>query len=120
MYFEIGGLDNPDMRPEFDPRKTSDILTEFHHLLLPKEFKQIQKNFKAQVKVILKEALSQQDVNSHTPLHIASFFGDFKAARYMVELGAVPTSQEYTERPLEVSKDKFARSVLQNLNDAAF
>jgi hypothetical protein len=36
----------------------------------------------------------------------------------MVDLGA--ESQAATaERPLEVSKDKFARSVLQNLNDAA-
>ena len=38
----------------------------------------------------------------------------------MVDLGAEPTSAEYKDRPLEVSKDKFSRSVLQNLNDAAF
>jgi hypothetical protein len=120
MYFEIGGLDNPDMRPEFDPRKTTDLLQEFQHLLEPKEFYQTSKNFKAGIRAILKEALSQQDVNQHTPLHIASYFGDFKAARYMVELGAEPTSADFSERPLEVSKDKFARSVLQNLNDAAF
>jgi hypothetical protein len=46
LYFEIGGLDDPDQRPAFDPRKTNDLLREFEHLLLPKEFKQIQKNFK--------------------------------------------------------------------------
>jgi len=38
----------------------------------------------------------------------------------MVDLGAEPTSTDFAERPLEVSKDKFARSVLQNLNDAAY
>ena len=38
----------------------------------------------------------------------------------MVDLGAEPTSVEYKDRPLEVSKDNFSRSVLQNLNDAAF
>jgi len=37
----------------------------------------------------------------------------------MVSLGAEPISEQYNERPLEVSKDKFSRSVLQNLNDAA-
>jgi ankyrin repeat protein len=37
----------------------------------------------------------------------------------MVDLGAESTSIQFSERPLEVSKDKFARSVLQNLNDAA-
>jgi len=52
------------------------------------------------------------DINGHTPLHIASYFGDFKSARYMVDLGATPMSENYQTRPLEVSKDKFARSVL--------
>jgi ankyrin repeat protein len=46
MYFEIGGLDDPDQRPAFDPRKTHDLIDEFEHLLLPKEFKHIKKNFK--------------------------------------------------------------------------
>lgn len=118
MYFEIGGLDDPEQRPAFDPRKTHDLLREFEHLLLPREFAQIKKNFKAQVAALLKQALDMQDNNQHTPLHIASYFGDFKQSRLMVDLGA--ESQAATaERPLEVSKDKFARSVLQNLNDAA-
>ena len=95
------------------------MLKEFEHLLLPKEFRQIQKNFKHQIALLLKEALNQQDVNKHSPLHIASYFGDFKASRYMVDHGADSTSIQFSERPLEVSKDKFARSVLQNLNDAA-
>lgn len=39
----------------------------------------------------------------------------------MVDLGAIPLEQQtQKDRPLEVSKDKFSRSVLQNLNDAAF
>jgi hypothetical protein len=37
----------------------------------------------------------------------------------MVDLGAVSSNPLFNERPLEVSKDKFSRSVLQNLNDAA-
>jgi hypothetical protein len=38
----------------------------------------------------------------------------------MVDLGADRVNSTFTKRPLEVSKDKFARNVLQNLNDAAF
>ena len=38
----------------------------------------------------------------------------------MIHLGADPNSAAFAERPLEVGKDKFVRSVLQNLNDAAF
>ncbi len=33
--------------------------------------------------------------------------------------GAEPTSAAFAERPLNVSKDKFTRNVLQNLNKAA-
>ena len=53
-----------------------------------------------------------QDSNQFTPLHIASYYGDFKSSRFMVEMGADPVSVNYRERPLEVSKDKFARGVL--------
>ena len=60
-----------------------------------------------------------QDENKHSPLHISSFFGDFKASRMMVKAGAEASSAAYVKRPLEVGKDKFARGVLQNLNKAA-
>lgn len=118
-YFEIGGLDDPDQRPAFDPRKTNGLLAEFEHLLLPKEFNRIVKHFKLNLASLIKQVLHQQDSNNHTPLHIASYYGDFKASRFIVDLGAHPTHNSFKERPLEVSKDKFARSVLQNLNDAA-
>ena len=38
----------------------------------------------------------------------------------MIKFGADPNSPAFSERPLEVSKDKFARAILQNLNDAAY
>lgn len=37
----------------------------------------------------------------------------------MTSKGAEPSSAGYAVRPLEVGKDKFTRSVLQNLNKAA-
>ena len=68
----------------------------------------------------MKEILDKLDENYHSPLHIASYYGDFKASRFMIKLGADPNSKAFSERPLEVGKDKFTRSVLTNLNDAAF
>lgn len=50
---------------------------------------------------------------------MASYFGDYKASRLMVKKGAEPTSAAFAERPLNLSKDKFTRDVLQNLNQAA-
>ena len=37
----------------------------------------------------------------------------------MVDYGAESVSQHFSERPLEISKDKYSRDVLQSLNDAA-
>jgi ankyrin repeat protein len=56
--------------------------------------------------------LNSQDTNNHTPLHIASYYGDFKASRLFKKYGATADSAATAERPLEVGKDKFARSVL--------
>ena len=118
-YFEIGSLDSSEGRCPFDPRKSSLIIREFEHLLDEVEFGNIMKDFKLRVRNLLSDALNQQDTNTHTPLHIASYFGDFKSSRLMVELGAKSTAKHFNERPLEISKDKFSRDVLQNLNDAA-
>ncbi len=78
------------------------------------------KDFNYQVKLLLKEVLDRQDNNHHSPLHVASYYGDFKASRFMIKLGADPNSAAFAERPLEVGKDKFVRSVMQTLNDAAY
>lgn len=50
---------------------------------------------------------------------MASYFGEYKASRLLIKKGADSTSAAFAERPLNVSKDKFARDVLQNLNRAA-
>jgi ankyrin repeat protein len=71
------------------------------------------KEFKQQVKVgLLRKALNTPDKNGHTPLHIASYFGDFKSQKFMVDLGAVSNPKNCEQRPLEIGKDKFARGVL--------
>jgi ankyrin repeat protein len=59
------------------------------------------------------------DKNLQSPLHVSSYFGDFKASRVLTARGAEPAPPAYAVRPLEVGKDKFTRSVLQNLNKAA-
>ena len=87
----------------------SEVLKEFEHLLAPKDYNRIKKEFKAQIKLLLKEVLNSQDKNYHTPLHISSFFGDFKASTLFTQFGANAASAATAEAPLEVSKDKFAR-----------
>lgn len=54
-----------------------------------------------------------------SPLHISSYFGVFKVSNVLKNKGAEPTSAAFAERPLNVSKDKYTRNVIQNLNQAA-
>jgi ankyrin repeat protein len=56
--------------------------------------------------------LNIQDSNYHTPLHISSYFGDFKASRLFTLHGADPASEANAEAPLKIAKDKFTRDVL--------
>ena len=58
LFFEVGGLDDPQMRAPFDPRKTTGVLAEFEHLLHPREFAQIKKDFKVRLSNVQKEALN--------------------------------------------------------------
>jgi len=90
LYFEIAALDRADHKTPIDPRKSACLIAEFEHLLDPKDFSRIIRQFKADVQELIKGALAQTDINSHTPLHIASYVGDFKTARLFVDLGADP------------------------------
>ncbi len=119
LFFELQLLETQEER-KFDPRKYVGILAEFKHLMDPNEYNSIAKDFNYQVKLLIKEVLDKQDCNYHSPMHVASYFGDFKATRFMIKHGADPNSPAFAERPLEVGKDKFVRGVLQNLNDAAY
>jgi len=117
-FFELQMLETSEER-KLDPRKYNNVLGEFKHLLAPKQYNLIVKDFYQNIKELKKIVLTTQDQNYQSPLHVASYFGDFKAARHMVELGADSNSAAYAERPLNVCRDKFVRGVLQNLNDAA-
>jgi len=118
LFFQLQELENRE-EARFDPRKYKDVLGEFKHLLSANDYSRIIKEFKHQVRLLLKEVLNSQDINYHTPLHISSYYGDFKASRLFTHHGANSSSAATAEAPLEVGKDKYSRGVLQNLNDAA-
>jgi len=117
LFFQVQGFEMGD--EVFDPRKSSEVLKEFRQLMNPRDYNQICSEFKQQVKLLLREVLNQQDVNYHSPLHIASYFGSFQAARTIVKLGCEPHSAAFPQNALEIGKDKYTRQVLQNLNKAA-
>lgn len=111
LFFQLQELEGKE-DSSFDPRKYKDVLSEFKHLLSEADYKRIIKEFNHQAKLLLKEVLNCQDINYHTPLHISSYFGDFKASRIFTKLGANASSAATAEEPLELGKDKFTRDVL--------
>ena len=61
------------------------------------------------------------DKDDHTPLHAAAYFGNYAMVRHFLKLGADPDARDSQGRnPLDVSKDKFCRNVLSNLNEVAY
>lgn len=91
-YFQdLQMVENEDDR-KFDARKYNNILTEFKHLMSKREYNLILKDFKQNAKTLIKQTLETQNLNNQSPLHVASYFGDFKATRHMVNLGADATS----------------------------
>lgn len=118
IFFQVMELESCK-DAHFDPRKYKDVLNEFRHLLSVSDFNRIVQEFNHQVKLLLKEVLNQQDRNSHTPLHLASYFGNFHSSRLFTKLGADASSHATAQAPLELAKDKFSRDVLQTLNGAA-
>lgn len=117
LFTQVQGFELPE--ETFDPRRSANVLTEFKQLMRPDEFNFICKEFRQKVKLLLKEVLNQQDANMQSPLHISSYFGVFKVSNVLKLKGAEPTSAAFAERPLNVSKDKYTRNVIQNLNMAA-
>ena len=79
------------------------------------------REFKQRTNELLAEVMDFVDVNGHTPLHIASYFGDFKTSRLFTMKGANPLFETANgkETCLAVGKDKYSRGVIQTLNDAA-
>jgi hypothetical protein len=111
LFFQVQDLESKE-EAKFDPRKYKNVLSEFKHLLSPADFNRVLKDFRLQVKLLLKEVLNSQDINYFTPLHIASYFGDFKQSRLFTQLGADAHSEANAEAPLTVAKDSFTRGVL--------
>lgn len=117
LYFQLQGLESSE--DSFDPRRSNNILKDFKDLISEQDYNSVVRDFKQQVKLLLKEVLNQQDANYHSPLHVASYFGAFQTSRLLTKFGAEPQSAAFATKPLELGKDKYTRNVLQNLNKAA-
>lgn len=109
-----------DSIKQLDPRKHFEVLKEFKHLLDPKVYNRILKNYNKERENIIKEALNTQDVNDQTPLHIVSRRGNYVLVRYFLRVGADANIRDVKRHnPLDIAKNKYVRQALTNLNEEA-
>jgi len=56
LFFDLQLLETHEER-KFDPRKYHNVLSEFKHLMKPNEYGAVLRDFKLQIKLLLKEVL---------------------------------------------------------------
>lgn len=68
-----------------------------------------------------KEIVNTQDSEGYTPLHLASFYGDFTLVKYLIRLGADPQKKESKSKKevLYFASNEETRKSLIDLKDAA-
>ena len=96
-------------------------ITVIENFLLPKEYKQIVERFYQEIHEIRVEIVNTQDSEGYTPLHLASFYGDFTLVKYLIRLGADPQKKETKSKKevLYFASNEETRKSLIDLKDAA-
>lgn len=91
------------------------------NILLPIEFKQINDHFTKEIKELQLEIVNTQDTEGYTPLHLASFYGDFTLVKFLMRLGADPQKKETKSKKevLYFASNEETRKSLIDLKDAA-
>jgi len=120
LFEELQVLEIKEERKS-DPRKYVHVIDEFEHLLSPTVYKGITNKFKTDIQNLKRKILDMPDKEGSTPLHIASYSGDFLATEHFLRLGANPTAlNNRRQMPLDIAKNSLVRKVLSNLNKAAY
>ena len=82
--------------------------------------KKIQSKFRGRIKSICKKAYNTKDKLDQTPLHIASYIGDFRIVKTLVENGCDMTLKDSQDRTaIEIASTKVVMKYLSNLNTEA-
>ena len=117
---QLANLEDPNATKPLEPRKYFHSLNELRHFLSKDVFDTIYKEFLAEKKLLIRDALNQKDVCDETPLHIASRRGNYILVSYYLKNGAKLNPNVNGYFPLDLAKDKFTRKALTNLNKEAY
>ena len=79
------------------------------------------KMFKTKLKNLQSRIINHQDAEGFTPMHLASFYGDFLCVQFLVRYGGDPYMKDHKENKsvLDYAKNGSVRKVLTDLQEAA-
>ncbi|EAS06627.2 ankyrin domain protein (macronuclear) [Tetrahymena thermophila SB210] len=119
LFNEVSLLElNKEIR--IDPRQYLPSLDMVKNFLLPQEYKELEKNFKHQLKNLILQVINSQDNEGYTPLHLASFYGDFASVQFFLKHGGDPKQVDTKNRKevLDYAQNDQVRKYLIDLKDA--
>lgn len=89
--------------------------------LNPDEFNQLNKAFNDQTKKLQKTIVNLQDKEGYTPMHLASFYGDFLSVQMFLRLGGNShiVDNRDNKKVIDHAANGFVRNVLLDLQVAA-
>lgn len=89
--------------------------------MLPEEYTEAVKEFNKSVRTTVKAVINAQDNEGYSPLHLASFYGDFASVQFYIKKGANPKAIDSRKRKevLDFASNDQVRKYLIDLKDAA-
>eukprot|EP00357_Protocruzia_adherens_P026946 CAMPEP_0115040618 /NCGR_PEP_ID=MMETSP0216-20121206/44938_1 /TAXON_ID=223996 /ORGANISM="Protocruzia adherens, Strain Boccale" /LENGTH=639 /DNA_ID=CAMNT_0002421897 /DNA_START=94 /DNA_END=2014 /DNA_ORIENTATION=+ len=104
-----------------EPRRYFKVDKEIEELMLAKTYKRLRREFKNNVKALIREAVNMQDKNGHSALHIASSAGEYNMVQYLVKKGADPTLRDFltSSTALDLASNDLVRRKLKGLHEAS-
>ena len=102
-----------------DPRKYLGVLEEVKSILTPKTFFSCQNEFRIELEILTTNSLNTPDIKKHTPLHLASYSGNFNLVQLFVSKNAKKDFKDINQRtPLDMAKSQTVMRYLSSLEEA--
>lgn len=109
-----------DQKKRIDTRRTFGILDTIKSFLNPQIERISYRNFKKNKARILKATLDLQDSDGYTPLHLASFYGQYQLVILYLSHNCETSVKDYVhnKEPIEYSKNRCIMKAISGLNNA--
>jgi ankyrin repeat protein len=103
-----------------DPKRTKNIMEVVENFLLPDWKKKTDNDFIRSKLALQKDIVNTQDAQGYTPLHLASFYGQYELVNKFLLLGANTKLRDsvHHKEPIELSRNPCIMKAIRDINDS--